>query len=191
MLSHTSFNITESRRRVGGGETFVSCGVIVVEEEGISVLGISIAANWFGATKGSSWTNSKTNGEDESKIVPVWIGCSSSASESVVIMKSDLVESTRALTVASEVGKATLMGWGSIVAFEAKAGRATMICDSTRVCSSETKVSASNVDWSGIWGSGWIWFRDSGLSSGCCCCWGLPKVTSSEAISEALSGFAT
>ena len=53
MFSHTSFNITNSNKRVGEGETTVGCGVIDVEEEGASVLKISIVANWFGSKGGS------------------------------------------------------------------------------------------------------------------------------------------
>ena len=81
MFSHTSFNITESNKRVSGGETFVVKGwwIIWVEEQGSSVLKISVATIWFGS-KGGSWTYSKTNGEDEFKMVPVWIACSSSTS---------------------------------------------------------------------------------------------------------------
>lgn len=50
--------------------------MICVEELGKSVLMISVAADWFGS-KGGSWTDSKTKGEDESKKVPVWIACTS------------------------------------------------------------------------------------------------------------------
>ena len=54
MFSHTSFNITYSNKMVGGGETFVGCGVMVVEEEGASVLEVSIATDGFRGTKGES-----------------------------------------------------------------------------------------------------------------------------------------
>ena len=87
-FSQTSFNILDSYKRVGGGGIVVGWGAIVVEEEGVSMLEISIAAGWFGAIKGSSWTNSKTNDADESRVAPVWIVCSSSALEFDAIMKS-------------------------------------------------------------------------------------------------------
>jgi len=64
-----------------------------------------------------------------------------------------------------------------------------MTGDPTKGCSSDSKLVESDTAWSG-WDSCWTMFGESGLSSGCCC-WGLSKITSSEAISEAFCEFAT
>jgi len=56
ILSQTSFNIVDSRRRVGGGDTFVVkiCGQVWLEEQGKYVEMFSVTTIWFGVTCGES-----------------------------------------------------------------------------------------------------------------------------------------
>jgi len=169
----------------------------VNEEEGSKLMMVevllSVTMIWLGPN-GGPLTCSKTNDEDEAKVVPVWVGTSFTTCSVIICSGS------ARLSVVSVEGWATLMGW------------------TLRICSSDLEKCWSETDcswnydlflamflsampkdmfewfafrWYG-WYSGWIissvqvFVAISELGS---CCWGFYTITSSEANFEAFSEF--
>jgi hypothetical protein len=167
MFSHTSFSTIEYSKRVGGGETVIVSGwrLVWVEELGASMFRTSTVSDKVGSKNGGSWTDSRTKGADESKVVLTWISCSSSVSESAEIVKWGSREGSWEC-------------WESIVAFEDIIGNATMIGCTSWVCSSNTKSLASDTVLSCDEDSCVSRIGESGLVSGCCC-WGLSETDAS------------
>lgn len=108
IFSQTSFNILESSKRVGDGETTMVMvwGQVWLDELGLSMIDVS-EIGWEGSMYGGSWINSRTKGEDELKGgfknpgLSHWLVCSSSSSESDVIKESGSVVYMKSLRIKS------------------------------------------------------------------------------------------